>query len=162
MKHHAAEHAVTGRYFDEVFDLLIRILPVMHKKIHRDIFRTAIEQSGEYISPHHLMILKMLRESSLVNISEIGEEIAISQSQMTHSTDKLIKLGMIKRQGDARDRRKVRILLTAKGKRYMEKMDPVMRNRLEAKLSLLSANDLEKLAVALQDTAAIFAKLNWE
>jgi len=153
---------MSSQYFSEVFELLVRVLPVMHKKIHRDVFKTTIEEVGEDMAPHHLMILKMLRGGGLLNMSEIGEEIAISQSQMTHSTDKLIKLGMIDRQAGIKDRRRVLIKLTPKGKEYLEKLDPIMRSRVESKLSLLSDNDLGKLATSLRDVADIFAKMHWE
>ena len=151
-----------GRHSKQVFELLVRVLPVIHKKIHRNVFKAAIEQAGEDMAPHHLMILKMLRDGELSNVSEIGEELAISQPQMTHSTDKLTKLGMIERQEDDKDRRKIHIKLTAKGREYLGKTDPIMRGRIESKLSLLSDEDLEKLTVSLKDVADIFAKLHWE
>lgn len=153
---------MSSQYFNDVFELLIRVLPVMHRKIHRDVFKTTIEQAGEDVASHHLMILKMLRDGGLLNMSEIGEEIAISQSQMTHSTDKLIKLGMIERQAGTQDRRQVHIKLTAKGKEYLEKLDPIMRSKVESKLSLLSDNDMAKLVISLRDVAETFAKLKWE
>lgn len=153
---------MSDQHASEVFDLLVRVLPVMHKKLHRDVFKTAIEQAGEDMAPHHLMILKMLRDGGLLNMSEIANEIAISQSQMTHSTDRLIELGMIERQAGTKDRRKVHVKLTTKGREYLEKMDPIMRGRLESKLSSLSDDDLEKLATSLRDVVDIFTELRWE
>jgi hypothetical protein len=64
---------MSRRYLNEVYELLIRVLPVMHKKIHRDVFKTTIEQAGQDMAPHHQMILKMLRDGRLSNMSEIGE-----------------------------------------------------------------------------------------
>ena len=150
------------RSFNQVFELLVRVLPVMHRKIHRDVFKGAIEQTGEDMAPHHLMILKMLRDGGLSTMSEIGEEISISQSQMTHSTDRLIILGMLERQVDALDRRKIHLRLTAKGKECLMKMDSAMRDRLESKLSLLSDSDLKRLSASLGDVAEIFTKIHWE
>ena len=95
-------------------------------------------------------------------MSEIGEEIVISQSQMTHSTNKLIKLGMVKRHPIARDRRKIHVKLTTKGKEYLEKLDPIMRSRMESKLSVLTDKDMERLTTSLRDVADIFTKLHWE
>ncbi|MDD5510178.1 MAG: MarR family transcriptional regulator [Dehalococcoidales bacterium] len=153
---------MSSRHFNEIFGLLVCVLPIMHKKIHRDVFKMTIEKSGEDMAPHHLMILKMLRESGPLSMSEISEEVVISRSQMTHSTDKLIKLGMIERQGDARDRRKVHIKLTHKGKEYLKMLDPIMRSRMESKLSVLTDKDMIRLAISLRDVAGIFTKLHWE
>jgi DNA-binding MarR family transcriptional regulator len=152
---------MSNQYLNEIFDLLVRVLPVMHKKIHRAIFKSTIEESGEDIAPHHLMILKMLRESGPITIGEIGELIAVSQSQMTHSTDKLIKLGMVKRHISTDDRRKIRIRLTDKGTEYLEKLEPVMRSRMESKLTALTDEDMDRLATSLKQIADIFAKLHW-
>jgi DNA-binding MarR family transcriptional regulator len=153
---------MSRKHLSEVFELLVRVLPVMHKKMHRDIFKTAIEQAGEDIAPHHLMILKMLRENGPLSMNEIGEDIAISQPQMSHSTDKLIKLGMIERQGDTQDRRKINIRLTNKGKNYLIKIGPVMRNRMESKISMLTDRDMERLAKSLREISDIFTKLQWD
>jgi len=150
-----------SRHLNEVFELLTKVLPVIHKKIHRDVFKATIEKTGEDLAPHHLMILKMLRDGGLLNMSEIGEEIAISQSQMTHSADKLISRGMIQRMTDDLDRRRVRIRLTAKGRQYLERLDPIMQSQLESRLALLSAKDMQKLAVSLNGVAGIFNKLHW-
>jgi DNA-binding MarR family transcriptional regulator len=153
---------MSSKHFNEVFELLVRVLPVMHKKIHRDVFKATIEQVGEDMAPHHLMILKMLRDRGPLNMSEIGEEIAVSQSQMTHSIDKLIKLGMTKRHTIAQDRRKINISLTAKGEEYLERLEPIMRSRLESKLSILTDRDMERMATSLTDIADIFTKLQWD
>lgn len=153
---------MSGKNSNQVFELLVRVLPVIHKKIHRDVFKATIEQSGIDMAPHHLMILKMLRDNSYLSMSEIAEDIAISQSQMTHSIDKLIKLGMVKRYTPAQDRRKINIRLTVKGREYLEKLDPVMKSRLESKLSELSDIDMARLATSLADVADIFNRLQWE
>jgi DNA-binding MarR family transcriptional regulator len=81
---------------------------------------------------------------------------------MTHSTDKLIKLGLISRRAGTQDRREVLISLTPKGEEYLGKIDPIMRSRIESKLALLSEADMEKLAVSLRGVAEVFAKLKWD
>jgi hypothetical protein len=49
----------------------------MHKKILWDVFKISLEQTGEDKTLHHLMILKTIRFVGLINVLEIGKEIAI-------------------------------------------------------------------------------------
>lgn len=151
-----------NKSFNRLFGLLVRVLPVMHKKIHRDVFKAAIEKSTENIAPHHLMILKLFRDGKDLSISEMCEIVAISQSQMAHSTNKLLALGLIAKERDARDRRKIAIELTQKGEAYLKEMDQAMRNRLTAKLSMLTEKDMDRFMESLQEVAEIFDKLHWE
>jgi len=144
---------------DKVVDLLLSVPPIIHRRIVRDIFKTALNQVEGEIAPHHLMILKVLHESGPLHMTEIGEEIAISRPQMTHSTDKLIDLGMIERQPDAKDRRKIKVSLTAKGEETIKKLHQFMKSRMQESLSSLSDNDLDRLSASLRTMVDIFMKI---
>ena len=143
----------------EVAELLLRISPIMHRKIHREVFRAIYEQPTAGLAPHHLMIMRMLHEMGPCHLTGIGGEIAISRSQMTHSSDKLISLGLIERQPDGRDRRKIIVQLTAAGEKTLKKLERTTRDRLQAKLACLPDDDLDKLAASLRNMAEIIAKL---
>jgi DNA-binding MarR family transcriptional regulator len=144
---------------DEVIELLLRIPPIMHRKVHKEVFRAALEQVGGDIAPHHLMIMKVLQQSATLHSSEIAEKIAITKPQMTHSIDKLISLGMVSRWSDTEDRRKINIRLTQKGRDTMERIDEILRAGVKARLSTLSDDQLKKLAESFQYIAQTFSKL---
>jgi len=144
---------------DEVAELLTRIPPIMHRKIHRYVFKATFTQAGEDISLHHLIILKELQIEGPLHLSEIGDIIGISKPQMTHSTDKLFSLGMIERQPDAHDRRKINILLTQKGRDTLEKLEKIIRSRIKERLSALSDDELEKLTQSFKYIKEAFSKL---
>jgi DNA-binding MarR family transcriptional regulator len=131
----------------------------MHRKIHREVFRAIYEQPTDDLAPHHLMIMRMLHEMGPCHLTGIGDEIAISRSQMTHSTDKLISLGLIERHPDGRDRRKIIVQLTAKGEETLGKLQQITRDRLQAKLACLTDADLDRLAASLRNMAEIITKL---
>ena len=134
---------------DEVVELWMRVPPIMYRKIHREVFRAAFEQAGVDISPHHLRILMVLREVGPLHMTEIGEDIAVSKPQMTQSIDRLISLGMVKRQPDAKDRRKINIGLTQKGRAINDACKKVVREGFEEKVSGLSEEELEEFADSL-------------
>jgi DNA-binding MarR family transcriptional regulator len=143
-------------HLDEAVELLIDIPPVMHRKLHHLMLREAIDQAKQDMAPHHVTIMKMLKDIDAVPVSKIGNEIGISSSQMTHSTDRLISLGMIERQPDERDRRVVNIKLTTKGRETLEQMRFILKDQAKVTLSPLTDEDLDLLVISLRNIADIF------
>ncbi|MGB3128620.1 MAG: MarR family transcriptional regulator [Dehalococcoidia bacterium] len=150
---------MSNKRIDEVVELLLSIPPIMHRKMVRDVFRTALAQVEKEIAPHHLMILRVLYEFGPLHMTEVGEEISISRPQMTHSTDKLISLGMVERQHDVKDRRKINIKLTNKGEKTIKKLQQFMKSQMKEKLSSLDEEDLDRLAASLKTMADTFTKI---
>jgi len=148
-----------NKRLDRVIESMIQIPPVMHRKLHRDLFKVVIQQFGMDIAPHHLMIMKELKESGTLYSSEIGDAISIAKPQMTQSIDKLIGMGMVEREQDTKDRRKISIRLTKKGLDTVERLDNIMKSFVRDKLAILSDDELEKLAESFNNIAQTFSKL---
>ena len=144
---------------DRVIEAMVRIPSITRRKIHQDVFRIVLEQVGPDIALHHIIIMKVLQESGKLHSSEIGDMTAIAKPQITHSIDNLVKKGLVERRWDARDRRKINIRLTQKGRDKLEIIDEIIRSHLKARLSTLSDDELEKLADSFQYVAQIFSKL---
>jgi DNA-binding MarR family transcriptional regulator len=147
-------------YLREAIDLLFRLPRIMRMSLHREVFKPVLKSFNENLAPHHMMILKTLEEEGVLYIAEIGENVAISKAQMTHSIDELIAIGMVERQNDYRDRRKTNIKLTDKGKLTVEKMDAMLRKHIEEKLSDITDIELAKLIDVLNYLEVLFGK--WE
>ncbi|MFC2058214.1 MarR family winged helix-turn-helix transcriptional regulator [Chloroflexota bacterium] len=144
---------------DRVVEAMVRIPPIVHRKLHRSVLRVALGQLGSDIAPHHLMIMKALQDSEMLHSSEIAEMVAMAKPQMTHSIDKLIQLGMVERQSDIEDRRKIDIRLTQQGRDTLEKFDGIIKGHMKENLSRLSDNEMEKLAESFEYIAETFSKL---
>lgn len=144
---------------DRVIESMIQIPPIMHRKLHRELFKVVLQQFGMDIAPHHLMIMKELKESGTLHSSEIGDAISIAKPQMTNSIDKLIGLGMVERETDTGDRRKISIRLTQQGQDTVERLDKIMKELVSDKLSVLSDDELDKLAESFNYIAETFSKL---
>ena len=82
-------------YLREAIDLLHRLPRIMRSSLHREIFKPVLESISKDLSPHHLAIMKSLEEGGAMHIAEVGENMAISKAQMTHSIDRLMLLGMV-------------------------------------------------------------------
>ena len=144
---------------NEIVELLISIPSTLGRKVHREFLKAVLKQMGNGITPQHLMIMRTLLESGPLHVSEIGDELVISKSQMTHLTDKLISLSMIERQPDSGDRRKINIVLTSKGEETIRKVTQLIRNNIDAKLSLIPEEELKILATSLKNIVNILAKI---
>ena len=146
-------------HLESVIDEMVRIPPILHRKLHRDLFKVVLEEVGADIAHHHMMIMRMIEESGPLSSSEIGDMLAIARSQMTHSVDRLIELGMVEREHSKEDRRKIRISLTGKGRSTLERVDNSINNRLKEKLAILSDDELKKLANCFHYIGESFSKL---
>lgn len=141
-------------------ELLSVTLPIVRRKMLRDLFKTGQDQFGEETALHHMMIMKVLAESGGgSNPTEIGEILGISKPQMTHLIDQLIFVETVRRQHDAEDRRKINIRLTEKGKTTLEHAERLLKDRLKARLSSLGEGDLRELADSLGNMAKILSKM---
>ncbi len=150
---------MSADHLEKAIDELVRIPPILHRKLHRDLFKVVLQEVGADIAHHHMMIIRMIQESGPLSSSEIGEMLAIAKSQMTHSVDRLIELGMVEREHSTEDRRRVRISLTEKGRSTLERVDKSINNRLKEKLAILSDNELKKLAECFRYIGESFLKL---
>lgn len=64
-----------------------------------------------------LLLVEQLDNPS---ISELGDGLNVSKSQMTARVDKLVEAGLIERVPDKGDRRKIWIVLTPEGKDFIK------------------------------------------
>jgi DNA-binding MarR family transcriptional regulator len=138
---------------------LLSIPPLIFRGVRRKLLRTALVDAGVDISPLHFEIMKLLHEAGTLHVAEIGERLRIAKAQMTHLTDKLVDLGIVERQMDKTDRRITNIVLTAKGKAFLEERDSDIRNAVKEVLSGLTDKELEDLSDSLRKLRDILAKL---
>jgi len=138
---------------------MLRIPPILHRKLEREFFKVMLQHFDADIAMHHLMIMNELKESGTLCCSEIGDAISIAKPQMTQSVDKLISIGMVDREPDTKDRRKINIRLTQRGRDTMERVDSIMKDIIAEKLAVLSDDELERLAESFNNIAVTLAKL---
>ena len=110
----------------------------------------SIESYG--ITTQHLGILIYLNEYSVASQIEIGKALLIDRTTMVKMIDELEKVGYVKREKDPQDRRRHKIITTAKGSNQLPIFVQMMKDIEEEFLSPLSntrrlqlLNDLKKL-----------------
>jgi DNA-binding MarR family transcriptional regulator len=138
----------------EQLDRLTRFLlispDVFRRRIEKQILNPAIKELRLELAPYHVWIMQILAEEGNQTVNDVGEKLAISRSQMTFATDRLFDLGLITRQPDEEDRRKIRIDLTLRGRWVTEELTKNIRKEFSLLLDDLSDHDLDQLENGLQ------------
>jgi len=144
--------------WSDITDFLDR-LPILHRSFHKDIMKAMRENLEEGISRYHLEVVKTLEDYGTMHVTEIGDMLLISKPQMTRLIDELIDLGMVERQPDETDRRKINISLTEKGRGTVEKFRDTIKGVIQTRLSPLPEKDLVELSAALKQVLQVASKI---
>ena len=148
-----------NRIKDEAIDGIIDNLFFVHMLTHRKLFKVDFQIVSQDISRPHLVILRILKDSGSLPVSEVGRRVAISRPQMTHLLDKLIRLGLVERIPDANDRRVINVGLTTLGEKVLKQCRGLVKENIKRKLSLLEDNEIAELSTALRTLRELGSKL---
>ena len=138
---------------------LLTLPPLIFRGIRRKLIKSLPVDTDFDISPLHFEIMALLREAGTLHASEIGERLQIARAQMTRLLDKLVDSGIVKRQIDKTDRRMTNIILTAKGRAFLEETDKKIKDAIKETLSCLDETELRELSDSLSTLRKIFTKL---
>ncbi len=139
---------------DDQLDRLTRTLlispEVLSRKIDKQILTIALKDMHINLGMYHLLVLHVLADEGDQTVNDVGKKLAISKSQMTFATDRLVDLGLITRQLDDEDRRKIRVNLTLRGRWVIEELTKTIQRELTRLLNNLSDDDIIQLESGLQ------------
>jgi DNA-binding MarR family transcriptional regulator len=102
---------------DEFTSVLREWARVFMHRSARD-FKRFMGETG--LSFSHINILMRLFHSGSCGVSEIGEQMGISNAAASQTVDRLVHLGLIKRTEDPQDRRAKCLELTPEGRSLIE------------------------------------------
>jgi DNA-binding MarR family transcriptional regulator/N-acetylglutamate synthase-like GNAT family acetyltransferase len=111
--------------------------------------------------PRWFPLIFLLRDGSVLSITEIARELGQSHVAIVQLTNVLEKRGLISTKKDLNDNRRRLIYLSAKGKETVKKLTPVWDHILDATRSLLDENaphfleQLSKLEEALVEESLL-------
>jgi len=89
----------------------------MHRSMQD--FKRFMEETG--LSFSQVNILMRLFHGGISGVSEIGEQLSITDSAASQTVDRLVGMGLIQREEDPQDRRAKCLELTNKGRTIVEK-----------------------------------------
>lgn len=134
----------------QVRSLLMDIPMVLCRNMNNRFVSTIIKSMELDLSHHHFMILRTLYERSQMHSMELVEYLGITKPQMTASIDRLVDLSLVERVHDAKDRRKIGILLTREGKETTKKVLKQIEKKLTDGLKDLTEEEIIKMGEGIQ------------
>ena len=117
----------------------------MHRSMHD--FKQFMEDTG--LSFSHINILMRLYHGGNCGVSEIGEQMGITNAAASQTVDRLVQMGMIRRTEDPQDRRAKLLELTRDGRVLIEKGVDLRSKWIETLTDDLSAEEQEMITSAL-------------
>lgn len=105
-----------GPYYLRIFGLLHRLMKSLHLHAQRYSLTQKISLSEAYL-------LFLLRNGKPVEMNRIKRDLSVSGAFATSLVDRLLKHELAERQRNDKDRRKVTVVLSGKGKRYLAKLE---------------------------------------
>jgi DNA-binding MarR family transcriptional regulator len=117
----------------------------MHRSM-RD-FRKFMDETG--LSFSQINILMRLNHAGNSGVSEIGDQLGITNAAASQAVDRLVQLGLIKRTEDPDDRRAKKLALTPDGRALIEKGIEVRSQWVEGLTGALSPDEQSLIISAL-------------
>ena len=111
-------------------------------------FKRFMDDSG--LSFSQVNTLRCLHFSGQVDITDVGEQMGITNAAASQLVDRLVRMGLIERAEDPVDRRVKRLTLTPSGHELTEKLVDTRRRWMERFTNTLTAEDRESISAALQ------------
>jgi DNA-binding MarR family transcriptional regulator len=128
---------------------LDRELPARLRLVVMRLARRLRQQAEEGATASMLSALSTLERLGPLTLTELAQLERVQPPSITKVVGRLEEEGLVKREGDAKDRRVSRITLTAKGKRSIEQNRSRKTAYLARGLESLQPEDLAVLARAL-------------
>ena len=140
---------------DNLADDMVAVFTLFHKHIMQMDSRSI----DTCMSRSHFELLFMLNDTGPLPMSKIGERLFISKPYVTALVDKLTTQGLVERHPSSNDRRVTNIILTENGKEHLRDHKKLLRQSIQAKLSVLSEKEIEELSASLNGMRNILPKI---
>lgn len=123
-----------GPYCLRLFDLLHRL----NRSLHLHARRYSLSQEVSYLE---FQVIFFLRSGKPVEMKKIKKELSVSGAFATTIADQLVKHKLVERHRSDKDRRKVTIVLTDKGKHCLAKSEAHRKRLFEVLVGCFKEED---------------------
>ncbi len=115
-------------------------------KAHGLVLREVRRRIDEQLTlPQFDVLAQLHRRRQGMTPGELTRELLVTAGNVTGIVDRLVRLGLVERMPVPEDRRAVRVRLTERGRRLMQRAIPRHRRDLEVILGAVPASDLARL-----------------
>ena len=117
------------------------------------------ELTGLGITPSQINALLVLYFHDDLTMGKLSSEIYLAESAATRLVNRLVNLNLVKRRGDDRDRRVVRVALTSYGRQLSRLVFERRSFRFNNLAEHLNPSERENLIISLQSVMRVFEEL---
>lgn len=141
------EAGLKGKFFVALPDFFHKLSRPLHQQLRLQ------------MNPNQFWIMGVTVAHGKLSMSEISEFMHMSKQQVTQLVDKMIAKGLLVRQPDQQDRRRVYVVPTEAGWELAQRGQKIVGDTLDERLSRLNQEDCDRLAEALDTINQILAKI---
>ncbi len=106
----------------------------------------------------HINVLSAFSDQSDHSMKELAKILGVKRPNMTMMVDGLVETGLLVRERDKGDRRKVMVMLTSTGRTIMEKITSRKRTAALKIFEKLTVDDKKRLEISLNTACEILEK----
>lgn len=117
----------------------------MHRSVHD--FKRFMDDSG--ISMSHIHILMRLFHGGVCGISDIGDQLGVTNAAASQTVDRLVTMGLLARTEDLSDRRVKQVTLTEQGRNLIQQGIESRRKWIEGLTDALTPEQQNMIISAL-------------
>ena len=132
----------TRERVEDAADQVRRITKLLRGGSHEDWTSLSLTRA-------QLRILNLLQQERAAAVGQIAAHLSVTLPSVTATVDRLVQQGLVSREDDPNDRRRVINRLTPDGAALLERLQEGRRARLVAALAKLTPEELETLDDAL-------------
>ncbi len=115
-----------------------------------DLHSRRLSMQYEITTPQLVTLLTIAEQSAPITIAALSKEVHLSPSTLVGIVDRLEVKQLVSRKRDTKDRRKVFIELTRKGKNFSSTAPSPLQEKLAGSLSKLSTLEQSTIALSLE------------
>ncbi len=141
--------------FIKTQETLIKLLPLWQNKIARP-FKQILDE-GITCEMYNCMQFLVWFEDG-IGMSELAKALRLPKQQMTKLANRLVEGGFAERRFEKNDRRVVKIALTDKAKRYIEKIASCDIESYKNGFKTMNLEDMEEFQRAVETLFRILSK----
>ncbi len=138
-------------YVKEIDENLREINKILNRDLKREMIRLDLGLS-------HFYILTTLYREKVLSSGNLAKSLDVRNSTITSLVDRLVKLSLVKRRRDERDRRIVLVELTDKGKKLTEKLLTLRKERLKEIVKELPEEKVKEIYESIKRVKEILKK----
>ncbi|MHB8946798.1 MAG: MarR family winged helix-turn-helix transcriptional regulator [Bacillota bacterium] len=114
------------------------------------------ELTGLGVTPGQINALLVLYFSDNLTMGDLATEMYLTESACTRLVDRLVKIYLVRRRDDEKDRRVVRVALTSYGRQLAELVNARRQHRFSELAKGLSGDEQDRLISSLRSILRVF------